>query len=491
MPQQTYEVTAPDGRVLEITGDRAPTEAELKSIFNMASMKQPQAPAAPERGLLGDALEYGKGIVKSGLGVVEQGGNLIRDYVPGMKALENATGAYVDTNINTAPTNTPQTLGKLTGDVAQFFVPTSRIVGTTGKVAELAAKYGRTAEAVKAGGIAAMQGAGPVGAGVTAGLTAVMPGGGAVKRLSSALEEGAEKRMAQALGATTKPLKKTASELAPGMLERGVKGSRAAMLEQAEAQTAAVGQQLGDDIARLAQSGATASGDAIRQRIAQASQGLMTTNAAGEAVAIEGMQPVLKQLGKLDEFVASLGPDIPFDKAARLKTAWDRIVSKAGLYGPNAAAKATDNAKAWAFREGATGMRRAMEEGGDDAYAALNKEYKFWKGLRDVLSATQQRTQSQTGGLIAAGAGGVGGFLLTDSNDSLGERFAKVGLGVAASRKLVQLLQSPAYRTTISAPLKKKLADALATDSATGIYMAGRSILQAMPAAVSQSMEAQ
>lgn len=33
MPQKTYEVTAPDGRVLELTGDHAPTEAELSEIF--------------------------------------------------------------------------------------------------------------------------------------------------------------------------------------------------------------------------------------------------------------------------------------------------------------------------------------------------------------------------------------------------------------------------------------------------------------------------
>ena len=38
MPPQTYEITAPNGKVLEITGDHVPTETELRQIFTQAGV---------------------------------------------------------------------------------------------------------------------------------------------------------------------------------------------------------------------------------------------------------------------------------------------------------------------------------------------------------------------------------------------------------------------------------------------------------------------
>ena len=45
----TYEVTHPDGRVIELVGDSPPTEAELEEIFaSLAPAPEEQAPAAPK-----------------------------------------------------------------------------------------------------------------------------------------------------------------------------------------------------------------------------------------------------------------------------------------------------------------------------------------------------------------------------------------------------------------------------------------------------------
>lgn len=44
MPQQTFEVTAPDGRTVEITGDKMPTGAQLQAIF--AKLPPPETPKA-------------------------------------------------------------------------------------------------------------------------------------------------------------------------------------------------------------------------------------------------------------------------------------------------------------------------------------------------------------------------------------------------------------------------------------------------------------
>ena len=56
MPSQTYEITAPNGRTLEITGDHVPTESELHDIFAAAGVETgagpapspPSQPAAPQ-----------------------------------------------------------------------------------------------------------------------------------------------------------------------------------------------------------------------------------------------------------------------------------------------------------------------------------------------------------------------------------------------------------------------------------------------------------
>jgi hypothetical protein len=45
VPQQTYEITAPNGKTLEVTGDRMPTEAELHQIFAAAGVETQATPA--------------------------------------------------------------------------------------------------------------------------------------------------------------------------------------------------------------------------------------------------------------------------------------------------------------------------------------------------------------------------------------------------------------------------------------------------------------
>ena len=51
MPQQVFEVTAPSGQVLEITGDRLPTEAELRQIFKAAGVEAERRTHTTESGL--------------------------------------------------------------------------------------------------------------------------------------------------------------------------------------------------------------------------------------------------------------------------------------------------------------------------------------------------------------------------------------------------------------------------------------------------------
>lgn len=144
-----------------------------------------------------------------------------------------------------------------------------------------------------------------------------------------------------------------------------------------------------------------------------------------------------------------------------MKQAWDKIVSKAGLYGPKATASATDNADAWAIREASGAFRKLLADASPDL-AAINKEFAFWGGLRNVLKETQKRTQAQSGGLVQAGMGGAGMVTGALSGDSLSERATNAALGGFAAKRLTQAMQSPWFRTQVAGPFKQKLADALA-----------------------------
>jgi len=112
---------------------------------------------------------------------------------------------------------------------------------------------------------------------------------------------------------------------------------------------------------------------------------------------------------------------------------------------------------------------------------ALNKEAGFWIGLKGVLKETEKRTQAQNNGLIAsvmASPGAVAGAVAGGPAGAV--------IGGLASRQLVKVLQSPAWRTQVSAPLKQFLADALASGSTGRIAGAVNRIVTAVPSVATQ-----
>lgn len=408
-----------------------------------------QAPTPAPAGGFSDVLG---GLRSSAARTVYGGGDLIRRAV-GMDRIINDPESQA---AMTAPASAAGTAGSLVGDVGQFFLPT----GVVGKMR-------LPAEMLKSAGLTMAQTGSPSQAVTSAAIAGAAPAviGGVSSALTSAsgmAQRGAEKTVSQALGATKETMKAQASKLAPEMLRRGVRGSRASMLAQAEQKVAEAGKQIGDEVAVAAAAGQTVSGLQIRGALQLTRDGLMVPNAAGTRVAIPGTERVIQKLSKLETFVESLGDDIPFDKAQRVKQTLDRIVSKAGLYTNKATASATDTADAWATREAASVFRELLASGSaklDD----LNKEFAFWQGLRNVLRETQRRTQAQSGGLASAitGAGGMAAGLA--SGDSLSDRVQNAVIGGLAGRQLVRAMQSPWWRTAASGPAKQKLADALAS----------------------------
>lgn len=441
--------------------------------FTDASAQEP--PPEPEQpGMMSRAAEtvadVAIGAGKGALNTVGGLGQMARK-IPGVSSLDRL---MTPIPINTTPENTAQRIGFGAEQVGEFFVP---IAGVAGKAA-------RAADIAKSGVLTMAQGGSPAAAGTSAALTAATPalvkaGGKAASAISGRLGRSAEKTMTQALGATKEWAKVEASKLAPQMLDRGVRGSRAAMLKQAKAVTAEVGDRLDDAYRAAAEAGDAVSGTEIRGAIQIARDALKVKSADGARVAVPGTERAVQKFDELDEFVRTLGDDIPVDKAAFIKRTWDRLVSKAGLFGPKATASATDNADAYAIREASGAFRELLNR--NPSIESLNKELSFWTGLKTVLKETEKRTQSQRGGLTDAIRGTGGAVAGAMVGGPVG-----AGVGQLATQQLSKALNSPWFKTTAAGPFKQALANALASGNAERINRAAARMAAAVPSQLTQ-----
>jgi hypothetical protein len=417
------------------------------------------------------AIGAGKGVLNTAVGL----GELVH-RIPGVsRAVDTLYGteglserAFTDARERVQPSNTPQRIGFGVEQVGEFFTP----VGQVGR----ATRLGRAAVS----GAHALVQSGSPGAAVTSGaLTAVLPGAGAAQRASKTLRDSAEKEVVRALGPTKEWAKDEAARLAPEMLTRGVKGSREALLEQAKSKVKSIGQQLDAEYATLAQQGTTVNGQLIRGAINLSEDALKVRDASGTLTVIPGTERVVQRLQRLEAFVQQLGNDIPIDKAAHVKRTLDKLVSKAGLFNQKAGASATDNAEAWATREASNAFRDLINR--NASVDALNAELSFWIPLKNVLKETQKRTQAQSGGLVQGVMGSTGAAAGFASGDSMTDRAQNAVLGGLVGRQFVALVQSPAFRTRATAPMKQLLADALASGQTGQLLAAMSKITAALP----------
>jgi hypothetical protein len=179
---------------------------------------------------------------------------------------------------------------------------------------------------------------------------------------------------------------------------------------------------------------------------------------------------VVSQLDKLKATVREMGDEVPIDKLVALRRVWDGVVSRAGGYahrsgGSQFGMPLAEQTEAWAKKEGATALRKLFAENVPDLQAA-NKEYAFWADIRNVLRATEARTQAQGPGLARAVATGVGAGIGASSGSVPG---AIAGSYVIP--KLQQAITSPRWRL-VDANLRNKLADALMSENPEAISAA-------------------
>jgi len=457
----------------------------LVEILDMVDVPESAPPFGQAQTLVGRGLDrvvdVGAnaviGAAKSAGGQVLRGGAWLRENVPGVQALEDATGgpwATVDP-ASLELEGTAQKVGATAEQVGEFFIP--GVVGPkiAKRVPAVVRAGQRAYEGLSAGGITLAQGGTIPEAAASAGLAAVVPEVGRLaSRVARPVRESAERSMAQSLAANTNAAKAEAAELAPQMLERGVGGTQGGLFRRSEQMVERIGSQIGAAVETARAAGTTVATAPLVAAMRQSR--LASQGGVGLPDVLPGTEQIVRTLERLEEFLVKFGDTISIEKAQAIKQGWAQIVSKSGLYGAKADAAPTDLATAWAYREGAAAMRRAVG-GASPTLDKLNKEFGFWKGLEDVLGATILRTQAQGPGLTQAITGSGGGVIVGAATQDVGLGL----LGYAVTASVTRLLRSPIFRNKVSGPMKNALADALASGDRGRVLQSIATITSAFP----------
>lgn len=416
------------------------------------------------------------GVLRSGAGRTLYGAARgLSRMLPGDAMTLPDAGAFFD------PKNAAERAGQLVENAAEFAAPGGLIKAGAAKVASAAPKAATVAraglEAVSAGTVAAAQGGNPLSAALTAGAGSAVAS--KVAAAAPGLRDAANKKVVQALGPTKERFKAMAERLAPEMLKRGMRGSRASMLAAASEAAEAAGQRVDDALQAHARDRVGVQPviealeaakntfrtttqmpamDAVKKGVAAKARdlgnGLVELDVVFEPRAI-------KQLDGLQRIVGELGDSATVEQLVSIRRAWDHVVDQAGGFAHRAGGAVgqplSDQTEAWAKREATSAIRKVLAEAAPDL-AAVNREFAFYKGLKDVLTQTMQRTQPHGPGLgrqvaemagAAAGSGsGVGTAVLTGK--------------LAGMARAV--FTSPRYRM-VDASLRNALADAIESGS--------------------------
>jgi len=447
----------------------------------------PESPEAVTPGLTGRVLgAVGDVAIGAAKGAGQTATNLGRlvQKVPGVSravdALYSTPGlseqAFTVADRVLAPTNTAQSIGKGVEQLAEVVVPggaVSRSVAGARLLPKMAT------EAASLATLSTAQGGDPVTGAVVG--AAIPAAGAALRAVPASLRASAEKKVAQALGATKERFKALAEKRAPEILKRGLGGSRSSLLADATAHAKEAGQAI-DDVLKVAGDQRVPTGPVVdaleeakaafqqvrRLSIGEASRTGLARSPAAKVIGSTVEVPVvidarpIEQLGKLQQTIRELGDDASVEQLVAVRRVWDDVVARAGGFahrsGSQFGVPLAEQTEAWAKREATKSIREVLAEEVPDL-AKVNAEYAFWKDLKDVLTATQKRTQAQKTGLASTVASIVGAGAGFGSGDDLGER-VKYSLYGMAGGQAYRLLTSASWRF-VSAHLRNRLADAL------------------------------
>jgi hypothetical protein len=453
MPQQTFEITAPNGKTLEITGDRVPTEAELKDIFAKAGVDvaAPAAPAQPSALERGATQFYDKSPLAAGVAAVQGTANAVAHPLDTYFGLKPLAGTVVDlakaqwdqavqaAQKAKAAANgggvlsasealghglaaVLPILGPAAADVGEHFAHgdvAGGVGGSVGMLLPFAAKYGL--EAKKAGTVA------PTNAALDA----------ADQARARGLRRDAESQVSEKVLAPGNPrYKGTAQQVAPGVLERGLKGDRGELAQMAEDGMADAGAKIDQVTNQYGAQQPMATKpliDAMNDRIKSLQVNGKTIPTATERVTA---------LTSLRDYLQKLGPAVPFDELKKIRDEWYQTADQARGY-----EKRGNNAMSdigWAAREGGSAIREYFGMERPELLSA-NADYTFFKRLNDLLDPALGRPKT----VNAVTSGATGGLHTTGA--VIGEALTNVP-GLKGVSALVMSKLLPAIREATNSP---------------------------------------
>lgn len=472
MPQ-SMTVTAPNGKSLTITGDRVPTEAELHDIFRKAGVDTAAAPAPTAATPLerGASEFYNKSPLKAVVDTATGAANVwdhpldtyfglrpVADTVKGMARAQWDQAVQAAQKAKAAIGGDPLSavealghgmaavlpvLGPAAADVGEHFAAGDTAGGVGGALALLtpfAAKYG--IDAVKA------KSAIPTRARVA----------DANAGQADLLTREANQQVSQRVLAPGNPkFKGIAAKIAPEVLDRGLKGDRLQL------------QQLADD-------GMDKAGAAIDAAV-QAKAGPIPTQPIVQALTdriqdhhvsgsvIPTATGRVAALTQLRDYIAQLGPAIPFDEIRKIRDEFYDAADKAKGYMQTGGNEQLADI-GWAAREAGGAIRQTIANEIPELKGP-NAEYTFFKRLSDVLDPNIGRPKQTnyvptgvTGGMATAGA--------IIGENALAHLPGGAALGAWIVPKLKALTNSPAWDLA-SAQKKIALAEALRKGDLKGV----------------------
>ena len=388
----------------------------------------------------------------------------------------------------TQPTNTAQTIGKGVEQVAELFVPATKVAqaargtqalgrsmlpagGRAATVVPLAARM--AVEGVGGAAMSAAQGGDPTLGGV---MAAAMPlGAGIVAAVPDRLKAQAYRQVMQALGPTKERFKAIAERVTPAVLRRGLTGSRESLGAEAAEQVQKLGADI--DIAIQAYGDRVSSTQPIVDALEASKDAFQVRTASGDVVPIDEL--AIRQINKLKEIITGkwdkkgnliapgLGDTATVRQLVAIRQRWDEVAKRAGAFDHRAAGgigvSLADTSEA-SIKLDASNSIRALLDVDVPELSAINKEYSFWRSLDDVLTQTLQRTAPQSGKLAERVTQGIGAAVGAAASSGAGPMGVIGGatLGAAALKMLTNVVTSPRWMLT-SAKLKDRLADALAS----------------------------
>lgn len=503
--QRTFEITAPNGKVLEITGDRLPTETELRQMFTTLGVDkgtQPRAVKSATRRFVEGGIETANpiAIVK---GVYQMARHPLDTYESMVQQSADQFGkakeAYDRGGLSEA-------FGHAAAGVLPAIGPLSADIGEQAGAGDLAGAAGRLTGVLA--GPAALKGAGKAIARVVP--SAATLEGMAARRVADVMSPKASNQVTRRMGAK-------ATAIAPQILKENRGGwSRAALQEQVMGKLQAAEEGL-DAAADARNAGAPIQTKAALDAIAESRRRLTaqpfeaehvtpeyrgrgartaypeTEVRAGDAITAEEMtphqrgyrtieddgnvgrltkeparvgvplgkdvvpapnRPRVAQLDQASKEIQSLGEIAPYESLRTIRQAYDAPAR--AVYNPSLVddfLKKTGEAKGAADVTAA--LRKTLAEA-DPATAEANAQYALYKSASDILEAAEQlekarpkvgrqimaRLTAMIFGLQTAGAGGAAaGYVLAPSLDAL------MNSGFTTKLKTAQALQGIAEAT--------------------------------------------